>query len=133
MMYRTHEIKSEILRECRNYEDILFFYIKDGNYQNFIELFYKHHVNLEVKDKDGNTFLNLAVQCDCDKIVTFLLKKGSNVNTQNNKLNTPLHYALSYQNFGLSDLLIKSGANENIENLKGLTPWQCLDTSYTIV
>lgn len=133
MMYKTHEIKSEMLKECSNVKDSLFFYIKDGNYQNFIELFTKFKINPENKDKNGNTYLNLAVQCDNETIVLYLLGKGANVNTQNKKQNTPLHYALSYQNFTICDMLLRSGADESVKNYKGLTPWQCLDTKYSIV
>ena len=133
MMYKTHEIKSEMLKECSNVKDSLFFYIKDGNYQNFIELFSKFKINIENKDKNGNTYLNLAVQCDNETIVLYLLGKGANVNTQNKKQNTPLHYALSYQNFTICDMLLRSGADESVKNYKGLTPWQCLDTKYSIV
>ena len=63
----------------------------------------------------------------------YLLGKGANVNTQNKKQNTPLHYALSYQNFTICDMLLRSGADESVKNYKGLTPWQCLDTKYSIV
>lgn len=133
MMYKTHEIKSEMLKGCNSIKESLFFYIKDSNYQTFVELFSKFKLDTEEKDKEGNTFLNLAVQCDCEDIVNYLISKGANVNTQNKKLNSPLHYALSYQNFTICDILLRSGADETMKNAKGLTPWQCLDTKHTIV
>ena len=133
MMYKTHEIKSEMLKGCHSIKESLFFYIKDSNYQTFVELFSKFKLDTEEKDKEGNTFLNLAVQCDCEDIVNYLISKGANVNTQNKKLNSPLHYALSYQNFTICDMLLRSGADETMKNAKGLTPWQCLDTKHTIV
>lgn len=133
MMYKTHEIKSEMLKGCSSIKDTLFFYIKDNNYQTFVELFCKFKLDTEEKDKEGNTFLNLAVQCDCEDIVNFLISKGANVNTQNKKLNSPLHYALSYQNFTICDMLLGVGVDETLKNTKGLTPWQCLDTKHTIV
>lgn len=133
MMYKTHEIKSEMLKGCNSVKESLFFYIKDSNYQTFVELFSKFKLDTEERDKEGNTFINLAVQCDCEDIVNYLISKGANVNTQNNKLNSPLHYALSYQNFTIGDLLLRSGADEKLKNAKGLTPWQCLDTKHSIV
>ena len=133
IVYRTNEIKFGLLKGLNSYIDYLFFYIKDGNAEKFRDVFLKYKINPETKDKDGNTFLNLAVQCDCLKIVLFLINHGANVNTQNRKMNTPLHYALSYQNFMISDLLIKSGANEKIKNLKGVTPWQCLKNTLSIM
>ena len=49
------------------------------------------------------------------------------------KGNTPLHYALVYHNFEIADMLIKRGANENLRNHKGFNPWQCLDSTISIV
>ena len=132
-LYTTNKIKSSLIKRFRNHKDILFFYIKDGNAEQFINTFLKFKMNTETKDKEGNSFLNLAVQCDCLKVINFLLNHGANVNTQNKKLNAPLHYALSCQNFIISDLLIKSGADENIRNSKGVTPWQCLNNQFSIM
>jgi hypothetical protein len=33
----------------------------------------------------------------------------------------------------MADMLIKSGANENVRNHKGFNPWQCLDSTVSIV
>ena len=122
MMYETHKIKNELNKEANPFIDILFLYMKDGNYQN----------GIEERDDKGNTFLNLSVQCCCKPIIKFLLHKGANSNTQNKKLNTPLHYALSFQNYDIADLLLKYGADESIKNVDGLTPWQCVKSTNTI-
>lgn len=83
VMSQTHEIKSRILTKMKNYVDSLFFYIKDGNYQNFKDVFLKFKVDTEIKDANGNTFLNIAVQCGCLKVTKFLIDNGSNINSQN--------------------------------------------------
>ena len=132
MMYKTHKLKMQMFKKCKNINDLLFLFIKDGNFQTFKEKFNKFKINPENKDKKGNSYLNLAVQCDCKKIVDFLLSSGADVNTQNNKLNTPLHYALGYQNFFLADMLIKHGADENCKNAEGITPWQSINSQHTI-
>ena len=133
ILFQTHKIKSDIIKGYNNYSDIIFFYVKDNNFQSFKELFCKFKINPEIKDEDGNSLLNLAVQCDSNEIIEFLISSGALPNSQNKKLNTPLHYALTYQNFKLADLLIKNGADENIKNKDGLTPWQCLNSKKSII
>jgi ankyrin repeat protein len=84
MLFRTHEIKSQILKQ--NAQDPiqnLFFYIKDDNFQKFKEILDKKKLPLEEVDEEGNTLLNLAVQCNSYNIVNFLINNGANVNTQN--------------------------------------------------
>ncbi len=132
MMYKTHKLKMQEFKKCKNINDLLFLFIKDGNFQTFKEKFNKFKINPENKDKKGNSYLNLAVQCGCKKIVDFLLSSGADVNTQNHKLNTPLHYALGYQNFVLADNLIKHGADETCKNAEGITPWQSINSKHTI-
>ncbi len=133
MMYETHKIKSELIKGANTFIEILFLYIKDGNYQNFQDMFLKFNPGIEERDENQNSFLNIAVQCGCKEIILFLLEKGANTNSQNKKLNTPLHYALSFQNYDIADLLLKYGADESIKNSDGLTPWQCLKSTHTLI
>lgn len=133
MMYETHKIKSNIIKKCDDMNDILFLYIKDRNYQNFANKFIKYKIDKDNRDDEGNTYLNLAIQCDCKEITNFLIKWGADPNIGNNKMNTPLHYALSYQNFELADILINAGADESIKNYDGLTPWQCVNIDHSIM
>ena len=122
------KIKEDILKSCSNYIDILFLYIKDNNLSGFKKIFEKFKASTEIKDNEGNTLLNVAVQCGFKSIVAYLLYLGANPNSQNYKLNTPLHYALSYQYFEIADILLRNGANEEIKNEKGLTAWQCVNS-----
>jgi hypothetical protein len=133
ILFQTHKIKSEIIKGYNDYTEIIFFYIKDNNFQSFKELYCKFKINPETKDEEGNSLLNLAVQCDSNEIIDFLLSSGALPNSQNKKLNTPLHYALTHQNFKIADLLIKNGADENIKNKEGLTPWQCINSKNSII
>ena len=133
ILFQTHIIKSNILKKYSNYLETLFFYVKDNNFQSFKELFCKFKINPEIKDEEGNSLLNLAVQCGSNEIIEFLLSRSALPNSQNKKLNTPLHYALTYQNFKLADLLIRNGADENIKNRDGLGPWQCLNSKHSII
>jgi hypothetical protein len=84
VLYRTNEIKSEILKnKINNPHEALFFFIKDNNFQNFQEIFYKFKGNTELVDSDNNSLLNKAVQCNSYEIVKYLLSMDASVNSQN--------------------------------------------------
>jgi hypothetical protein len=86
MLFRTHEIKSKILKKSQNDPTLsLFFFIKDDNFQKFKEVLEKKKINLEEVDDEGNTLLNLATQCNSFNIANYLINSGANVNTQNVK------------------------------------------------
>jgi ankyrin repeat protein len=124
---RTLNIKDDLIKKCKNYYEVLFLYIKYGEYHKFKKIFEYFNLSTEIYDNEGNSLLNLAVQCESTKLVKYLLLKDANPNSQNFKLNSPLHYALIYKNFEIADILIKYGACENLKNGEGLTPWQCLN------
>ena len=124
------KIKDDLLKNCSNFSEILFLYIKDNNINGFKKVFEKYKANTEIKDEEGNSLLNVAVQCGFKKCVNVLIRLGANPNSQNFKLNTPLHYALLYQYFDIADILLKNGANEQIKNDEGLTAWQCVNYNY---
>jgi ankyrin repeat protein len=83
MLFRTYEIKSDLLAKLNDPVECLFFHIKDNNYQKFKEILEKYKIPIDCKDPDGNTLLNLAVQCNAVKIADYLLSAGAEVNTQN--------------------------------------------------
>ena len=105
-------------------DEKLRFFVREDNYFKFKENFIKEMIHIESKDEFGNTLLNLAVQCNATKIAIFLVDEGAEVNSLNNKLNSPLHYALCHNNYKIANLLINKKANEDQTNERGLTPWQ---------
>jgi ankyrin repeat protein len=130
--YITNEIKSHLLKKMKNPFDILKFYIEDNNEFKFKEVFNKKfNMDIESRDKRGNTLLSLAVQVDMYNVSEFLLDQKADVNTQNEDLNTPLHYALMKKNFKLANLLLQRKADESIRNKSNLTPWECLQVIYS--
>jgi hypothetical protein len=82
-LYKTLELKSKILKDCKNPVDQLRIYIKDNNFNKFQQLMSKHLNLIESGDKHKNTLLNLAVQCNNIDIARYLLELGAKVNTQN--------------------------------------------------
>ena len=132
VLLRTYEIKNNIINNLNTLAESIIFHIKDGNYHNFLELMTKYKIDPNTRDKDGNTFLILAVNSNSSDIVDYLIKKDFDVNAFNNNHNTALHYAILHRNFDLVDYLIRNGADENIKNLDGKTPWECLDSGITL-
>jgi ankyrin repeat protein len=126
VVYRTFEIKSEIIKSCIDVIGVLKFYIQDNYLQKFIEVFEKSNIYIDLKDSNGDTLLIIAVKSHRYEFIEFLLKYDANVNVQDSDLNTPLHHALKNNYFKIANLLISNKADEYLSNNKGNTAWQCL-------
>ena len=124
--FHTLELKEREIERTDDINKKIFLYVNDGSFQKFKEIFEKYKISPEIKDSNGNTPLNIAVQGNWVDIVTYLIQAGANVNTYNKMHNTPLHHAFIFKNFTMGDLLIRNGANESVINNMGLTPWQCI-------
>ncbi len=125
-VYKTQELKVKLKKELKSIEEILFFLIKENNFQEFKDIQEKFHVSLESRNENNDTFLTFAVQFGYENFVQYLINNGANINAQNKQLNTPLHYALNNKNYKIADILLKEGADETIRNQYNLTPWQYL-------
>jgi ankyrin repeat protein len=74
------------------------------------------------KDKDGNSFLHLAVRADNADIIKFLVSNGANVNIKDIYGQTPLQLAVLSDNIEVVIQLVSNGAEINIKNSIGKTP-----------
>jgi ankyrin repeat protein len=74
------------------------------------------------KDKDGNSFLHLAVRAGNADTVKFLVSKGANVNIKDIYGQTPLQIAALSDNAEIVIQLVSNGAEINIKNSIGKTP-----------
>lgn len=83
MLFRTHEIKSELIEKLNDPIECLFFHIRDANFPKFKEILEKYKISCECQNEDEDTFLNLSVKCNSDNITEYLLNIGAEVNTQN--------------------------------------------------
>ena len=124
--YKTDQIKINIQNNIKSPVEMLFYHIKEHNFDEFIELFERKHIDINSRNNENDSFLIYAVKCKEMNFVVYLLKKGINVNLENKLGNTALHYAFSDQNFSLADVLLQHGADEFKKNVFGQTPWQCL-------
>lgn len=80
----------------------------------------------DLKDKAGNTLLNVCAQNNRKSIIKTLLRRGASINTQNHKGNTPLHFCFTYGYSDLGNYLISKGADDTIENLACMSCYQGL-------
>ena len=124
--YRTDEIKTKIKKNIKSPVEMLFYQIKEHDFDEFCDLFERKQIDLNARNPDKDSFLIYAVKCKAMNFVQYLLKRGIDVNLENKYGNTALHYAFSDQNYELADVLLQNGADEFKVNIYGLTPWQCL-------
>ena len=94
---------------------------KDGNIKAV-----KQHlaggVDVNVKNKNGQTPLHRAVSYDCREIINLLVANGADVNEKAKYGGTPLMYAASNGNKEIAELLIAAGAEVNANDGRGSTP-----------
>jgi ankyrin repeat protein len=83
-LFKTLEIKSSKLHSFQdNIAEILKFYIKDGNFVKFKDLFEKNKYLIDKLDDNGDSLLNISVKCNHFEIASYLLDNGADVNSQN--------------------------------------------------
>jgi|GEM_PF-3401104 len=78
-----------------------------------------YHESVFKKDQWGNTFLHRLASNNPEpsvKDIAIFLKKGFNINAQNDEKNTPLHLALINENLKIAEYLVKKGARLDIVN-----------------
>jgi len=100
-------------------ETILSYALKENNLEIIDLILSYNNLNLNYKDKKGNSYLHLAVKNQNERGIENLIKKGINLNMQNNSGNTALHLAYKKNNNIIIKLLIKSGINSKIKNKEG--------------
>jgi ankyrin repeat protein len=93
-----------------------------GNLDYIKNIISENPGRINEKDKDGNSFLHLAVRAGNADIVKFLVSKGADVNIKDNYDQTPLQIAAHSDNAEVVIQLVSSGAEINIKNSLGKTP-----------
>jgi len=80
-----------------------------------------HSMNINPRDKVGNTPLIKAILDNNDKSAAFLIVKGANVNISNSSGLTPLMAAASNNNELMVDILLRKGARKGAQTNNGMT------------
>ncbi|KAL7718421.1 Protein kinase domain-containing protein [Entamoeba marina] len=107
---------------CKNYAN--------PNCQEAIDLFFRHGVDVEAKNRNGETPLHYAVRNNCIRmlLVTRLLEKNANVNAQTNRSSTVLHYAVHNERTDLLSVLLEYGADFTLKDDSNQTPYDVART-----
>ncbi len=130
-------------------EDNLIRYCREGKIEKALTLLNENpNVNVNFKDKNGNTALSYAFYNvnsydrenldDVKKILKLLIERGADVNLKNSEDDSPLFVAI---NVGASfylyadivklcvdiiELLLEYGADVNLKNKDGYIPFRCV-------
>lgn len=85
-----------------------------------VEDILKRGTSVNIKDpKNGNQPIHISAQNGFVELTELLLKKGANVDAQNNKDNTALHMAMEYDCYWCAVSLITAGADKSVTNCDG--------------
>ena len=101
-------------------ETFLSYAIKRKNIENAELILTSPKLNYNFQDKNGNSYLHLAVINRLINIAKTLIEKKININMQNNEGNTALHFAFSKEDKELINLLIENKIDFSIKNKSGL-------------
>ena len=97
-------------------ETIMSYSLKNGNIEVSNLILTSPILDLDYQDKDGNTYLHLAVISQQEDIIKSLIEKGIFINKQNKEGNTGLHLAYKINDNSIINLLLESGIDKNIAN-----------------
>ena len=99
--------------------DDIFSYARHGRVDEIDKLLDKG-IPVDVRDAYGNTLLTIACQNGNKRVAKCVLRRAANINSRNNKGNTPLHYCYSY-GYGdtLGAYLVSKGADVHTRNIAG--------------
>ena len=97
------------------------------DYFSLIDELINRGADLNLKDKDGNTALHLAVNTSDSILIESLLEAGANINLKDNDGNTALHLAVIRGDSISIESLLEAGADRTISNNNGQSP---LDLAY---
>ena len=97
-------------------ETILSYSLKNGKIEVSNLILTSPILDLDYQDKDGNTYLHLAVNAQQEEIIKSLIEKGIFINKQNKEGNTALHLAYILNDNSIINLLLENGIDKNIVN-----------------
>ena len=99
-------------------------------YLQDVEELVRKGADIEAKDVFGSTALKNAVQANRPDLVAFFIKKGANVNTQDNSLVTPLMAAADKPDgLAMALQLLKNGAKVDATDVFGYTALSAATTN----
>ncbi len=105
-------------------ETLLSYSIKRNNIDNFNLILTSPNLDLNYQNKEGNSYLHIAILFEREEMIKTLIKKGININMKNNEGNTPLHIAYKVGNKNIINELIRNNIDLRIKNKYGLIGYE---------
>ena len=99
-----------------NKETILSYSIKNQNISVSNLILTSPILDLDYQDKDGNSYLHLAIKYNQEGIVKSLIEKGISLNKQNKEGNTAFNLAYNINNKQIINILKENGIDINTVN-----------------
>ncbi len=93
-----------------------------NNYYEVADLFLKLGIDINAKNKYGDTPLHIAVQYKCTEVVEKLIVEGADVNALNNNMVAPIHLAASIGDETILNMLLEHSAKINVADDIGAHP-----------
>ncbi|CAK4494415.1 unnamed protein product [Aphanomyces euteiches] len=109
--------KAEVTEADRIAKAVL--YTRNNNVKE-LENMLDEGVNINARDENGNTLFILACQQGNKNMCKFLMRRRSDMDSQNFRGNTGLHYCYEYKWTDLATYLKDKGAKDDIPNEEGL-------------
>jgi len=97
-------------------ETILSYSIKNQNISVSNLILTSPILDLDYQDKDGNSYLHLAIKYNQEGIVKSLIEKGISLDKQNKEGNTAINLVYNKNNKEIINILKENGIDINIEN-----------------
>ncbi|XP_061191667.1 ankyrin-1-like [Saccostrea echinata] len=103
-------------------ENVLHITCRNGKYDTSEFLVTNYPQLIDVKDNDGNTVLHSACVNGDGQLISFLIKKGLDINALTNDGDSALHIACCNDNYGACEFLVTNHPQLiNVKNNKGYT------------
>lgn len=103
----------------------IFSLARHGRARDVADLF-DRGVPVDVRGQHGETVLIVACQNNNKRIAKLSLRRGADINAQNDKGNTPLHFCMAFGFHELAEYLLSKGADPELRNHLGLLPHEGL-------
>lgn len=92
------------------------------SYQDYFQEIDGKEIHINAVGGFERSFLHEAIANQKFDVASDLIKRGIDVNLQDDNKNTVLHYLVAKVNISFTPEILKAGGNPNIENKYGLTP-----------
>ena len=93
----------------------------EQGYKDLANFLLENGADINVRDKDGNTALMLAIRSENTEIATFLIENGADVNEKTDSGDTVLMVAARNGNYEDAKFFIENGADINSNDTHGKT------------